>query len=61
MNKRITLSFGGGKETVHGEKWFAWRPVKLKSGDWVWLESIWRTRNDFLCPAPNGIIKHWKG
>ena len=45
---------------THGEKWFAWHPVKLKSGEWVWRKNVWRTRDDLLCPAPNGIIEYWK-
>lgn len=47
-------------EGIHGELWFASHPVKLKSGEWVWLRNVWRTRDDFLCPAPDGIIEYWK-
>lgn len=30
--------------------WFAWRPVKLKGGAWVWFRTVWRVRRtaDFL-------------
>ena len=25
-------------------RWFAWYPVRLWYGDWVWLEPVYRTR-----------------
>ena len=25
--------------------WFAWHPVKLNNGRWVWLQWIWRQKN----------------
>jgi len=29
-------------ETIYSQKkWFAWRPVKLKDGQWVWWEYVW--------------------
>ena len=45
---------------THGSEWFAWYPVQSKSGEWMWLENVWRTRDDFLCRAPDGIIQYWK-
>lgn len=33
------------------KKWFAWRPVKLYNGDWVWWESVYRM---VVCP------KRWR-
>lgn len=33
--------------TVTWESWFAWRPVRLKNGRWVWLERI-KVRYSFV-------------
>lgn len=24
-------------------RWFAWRPVHVGDGKWVWLETVWRS------------------
>jgi len=26
---------------MYAQKWFAWRPVQLNSGRWVWLQKIY--------------------
>lgn len=49
-----------GKEQRSGVLWFAWHPVKLETGSWAWLKNVWRTRDDFLCRAPNGVIEYWE-
>lgn len=28
---------------VYTEEWFAWRPVRLDTGKWVWLKMVERT------------------
>lgn len=34
------------------ELWFAWRPVHLKDGRWIWLDYVWRKWEcDELAPA----------
>lgn len=30
-------------EKAKDARWFAWHPVKLKNGRWVWLERVART------------------
>lgn len=25
-----------------GYPWFAWWPVRLESGSWAWLKTVWR-------------------
>ena len=28
------------------KEWFAWRPVRLDSGEWVWLDWVEKTTDD---------------
>jgi hypothetical protein len=37
--------------------WFAWRPVRTESFEWVWLETV--QRKIFNCPIPNVIPSSW--
>lgn len=31
----------------HRRLWFAWHPVRTKTGVWVWLERVWRERPSY--------------
>lgn len=35
-------------------RWFAWHPIQLETGQWVWLETVERK---FVCcrPGPTGL------
>jgi hypothetical protein len=35
------MQWGVDKTTWH--RWYAWRPVRLMNGKWVWLEYVERT------------------
>ena len=48
--------------------WFAWRPVRLKMGDWRWFEYVARRRFitnsgvlywEYLEPTPNVLAFHF--
>jgi hypothetical protein len=32
---------------LRGHRWFAWRPVKMETGEWRWLEYVWK-RNEYV-------------
>ena len=41
-------------------RWWAWRPVKLWSGEWVWLTPVLRVKMPMLYAHPRGISTRWK-
>ena len=38
-------------------KWFAWYPVQLKSGQWVWWENLWRIRTGYDWQYSDALVK----
>lgn len=37
-----------GKNIIEWHNWFAWYPVEIRYGQWVWLETISRRYKGFM-------------
>lgn len=40
--KKLLLNWGIQREELFWHKWYAWHPVQMPSGDYVWLETVER-------------------
>jgi hypothetical protein len=36
----MNLKFNTSKENEQWHKWFAWRPVKLRTNQWAWMKFV---------------------
>lgn len=46
----------------HWCPWFAWRPVRLVTGEWAWLETVHRTKyvgSDLPAAVPFSFPGAW--
>ena len=57
MNWPYVYTFGGPIGPVHD--WFAWRPVRLWWGKWVWLRTVRRARICKFCDLPGPDWQIW--
>ena len=63
MNGADCMPEGAGmsieRKLITGVKHFAWLPVRLELGGWVWLMSYYRYYNGYVCP--DNTLMLWAG
>lgn len=43
---------------AHPQLWFAWRPVRLYDGTWIWRENVYWSRWPEVPHKPRGLIQY---